>query len=455
VLDLGGDSHFRSLSVDSDGTIYAGASSELFAVNPDGTIKWSVTIPQVPSHVTVSEDGFLYVQTIQNKMYKLESTSGDMVNDDWPYDFSIYGYVSGVYPAAIAENGTILCGTGGRPYGYLHAINPDGTGKWEVENGNNVETLPAIDEENNVVYFGNNKNQLTKVDLDSGTILKRISPGGHGYITSHIAIGDNGLIYFTKFTNVGDNKGYIYAYDSDLNEKWRTQLGTYWVIPPSMGYDGTIYTAGRNTGKLSALDPSTGIEKWSFPLDGDFDSPPVIDKNGTVYVVTKNYLYALIPGETSAQLLWSFGLEGNGYPQPAIVEDGTLYILSRSGVLTALGKSIKEVSIDIKPGSETNPINLKSGGNVPVAIFGTSNFDVATIDPSTVTMAGAPVKLKKKGGLMASSEDVNDDGIDDLVVHFETAALQLSPTDTEAILEGETFNGIRIRGTDTVRIISK
>lgn len=454
VLDLGGFSHFRSLSVDSDGTIYVGASLELFAVNPDGTIKWSVYIPQNPAHVTISEDGFLYVQTIYNKMYKIDSIGGEMVSDYWPYDFSPFN-TQGVYPAAIAGDGTILCGTGGRGTQYLHAINPDGTGKWEVASGNNVETLPAIDEESNVVYFGNHNNQLTKVDLDSGTILKQVSPGGHGRILCHIAIGDNGLIYFTKATDVGDKKGYIYAYDSDLNEKWRTQLGSYFVFPPSIGYDGAIYTAGRNTNRLSALDPSTGIEKWSFLLDGDFYSPPVIDKSGTVYVVTKNYLYAVIPGETGTQLLWSFDLGGNGYSQPAIMEDGTLYILSRNGVLTALGEKIKDVSIDIKPGSETNPINPKSRGNVPVAIFGTSDFDVAAIDLSTVTLAGAPVKLKKKGVLMTSFEDVNNDGIVDLMVHFETAALQLSTMDTEAVLEGETFNGTRIRGADTVKVILK
>ena len=340
IFDLGGTTHFRSPSIDTDGTIYAGSETVLFALNPDGSTKWSAYIPsEMLNHVTISEDDFLYVQTSYHKMYKIDSATGNRVNENWPYDFSKFPYTNGVYAATIANDGTILCGTGGSPYGYLHAINPDGNEKWKVSCDDNVQTLPAVDEVNNVVYTGNNCNQVLKVDLVNGNIIEQASPGGHGYITTHIAIGDNGLIYFTKYTDVGDKKGYIYAYDSDLNEKWRTQLGSYWVVPPAIGYDGTIYTAGRSTKKLTALEPSTGIEKWSFSLDSDFNIPPVIDANGTVYVVTTNFLYAIIPYETHAELKWSYQLEGTGYSQPAIGEDGTLYFVTENGILTALGIS--------------------------------------------------------------------------------------------------------------------
>ena len=42
------------------------------------------------------------------------------------------------------------------------------------------------------------------------------------------------------------------------------------------------------------------------------------------------------------------------------------------------------VDIDIKPGSFPNSINTKSMGKVPVAILGTEDFDVMTVDPYTV-----------------------------------------------------------------------
>lgn len=54
---------------------------------------------------------------------------------------------------------------------------------------------------------------------------------------------------------------------------------------------------------------------------------------------------------------------------------------------------------------------------------------------------------------MASFENVNGDGLLDLVVHVSTSALQLSESDTEAVLEGKTTDGTSIRGTDSVRVV--
>ena len=45
------------------------------------------------------------------------------------------------------------------------------------------------------------------------------------------------------------------------------------------------------------------------------------------------------------------------------------------------------------------------------------------------------------------------DGLLELVLHESTEALQLSPTDTIAVLDGKTFNEEAIRGTDSVRVI--
>jgi len=54
---------------------------------------------------------------------------------------------------------------------------------------------------------------------------------------------------------------------------------------------------------------------------------------------------------------------------------------------------------------------------------------------------------------MASVEDVDGDGLDDLVVHVSTSALTLTSSDTTATLEGSTTDGQRIEGSDSVRIV--
>lgn len=78
------------------------------------------------------------------------------------------------------------------------------------------------------------------------------------------------------------------------------------------------------------------------------------------------------------------------------------------------------VEIDIKPGSFPNSINLKSKGVVPVAILGSASFNVDDVAVNTVTFTGAsPVRF--------SFADVNLDGYVDLVFHFRTQDLQLTP----------------------------
>jgi len=114
-----------------------------------------------------------------------------------------------------------------------------------------------------------------------------------------------------------------------------------------------------------------------------------------------------------------------------------------------------EVTIDIKPGSYPNSINLGSNGNVPVAIFSTEDFDATTVDPLTIRLSGAEVRLKGKGDPQVNFDDVDGDGLEDIIVHVDTQTFSLTGDDTEAILTGETFDGQKIRGVDTVRIVNE
>ena len=54
---------------------------------------------------------------------------------------------------------------------------------------------------------------------------------------------------------------------------------------------------------------------------------------------------------------------------------------------------------------------------------------------------------------MASFQDVNGDGLLDVVVHVSTETLQLSDTDTAAVLRGKTSDGRVVKGTDSVRVV--
>ncbi len=112
------------------------------------------------------------------------------------------------------------------------------------------------------------------------------------------------------------------------------------------------------------------------------------------------------------------------------------------------------VNIDIKPGSDLNSINLSSAGVITVAILSSDTFDATTVDPETVRLAGAGVKMAGKSGkYLSHEEDVNYDGLLDLVCKVYTAQFIIEEGVSVAVLEAETYDGQSIHGVDDIRIV--
>lgn len=112
-----------------------------------------------------------------------------------------------------------------------------------------------------------------------------------------------------------------------------------------------------------------------------------------------------------------------------------------------------EVQIDIKPGSEPNCFNNDGNGIIPVAILSSSIFNASTVDPLTVLLDGQGVQVVgKKGNLQSHLDDVNDDGLDDLVLQIEDIDGIYSEGDSVGVLTGKTYAGVDIFGEDTICI---
>ncbi len=199
--------------------------------------------------------------------------------------------------------------------------------------------------------------------------------------------------------------------------------------------------------------------------------PPSGFKLGTPPTYYSISTTATFTGQVEVCLSWTQGQFNNENNLKLFHFDGTSWTnITESGypdtvnnVICGLATSFSdfaifekkqvEATIDIKPGATPNTINLGSNGTVPVTIFSTPEFDATTIDPLSVTLASAPVKLKGNGTSMSSFQDVNGDGLLDLVVHVSTEALQLSETDTLANLIGYTSDNTEVIGSDTVRVV--
>jgi hypothetical protein len=107
--------------------------------------------------------------------------------------------------------------------------------------------------------------------------------------------------------------------------------------------------------------------------------------------------------------------------------------------------------VDVKPDSDTNPIQPFSQGVVPVAILGADDFDVTTIDRATLALAPGPVAPAHSQG--GHEEDVNGDGFPDLVSHYRIPEIAFRDDTTELCVSGFTADGSEIEGCDTIQLV--
>jgi hypothetical protein len=142
-------------------------------------------------------------------------------------------------------------------------------------------------------------------------------------------------------------------------------------------------------------------------------------------------------------------------PDPCIAsrasdgDDIVLTVLSATASDWLFGYEIRtlEVALDVKPGSDENPIDPQSRGVIPVAILTRGDFSAVDADP-------ASVRFGPTGSEAAAShwafEDVDGDGAMDQILHFETQETGIVCGDTTVRLTGRTFHGHFIQGSDQI-----
>jgi len=289
TLDAGAT---NSPAIASDGTLYVCASNggqRLYAINPDGTEKWSnPTWRNMNSTPAVGSDGTIYV--VQ---------AGD-----------------------------------------LAAYYPDHTHKWSYAVGEFIYSHPAIGPDGTIYFTANNKFYAIKDNGSSaGHIWIKTVPGT--FTGSSPAIATSGPSSGTIYVGTWD---YLYAFTSTGDPKWSYNIvSLLHSTSPAIGADGTIYINSGNGGLIAITDTGwAGVDKWEFDIAGGrCQASPAIGSDGTIYIGNNtaspnSRFWAITDNGTGATVKWVRPDLGPTDASAVIGADSTVYFQNRGGVFYAL-----------------------------------------------------------------------------------------------------------------------
>ena len=326
----------------------------------------------------------------------------------------------------------------------------------------------AVDGTGNV-YVADRYNHRIQKFTGDGTYLTKWGTLGYGdgqfENPEGVAVDSDGNVYVSDIINHRIQK---FTGDGTYLTQWGTRGngdGQFYA-PYGVGIDGggNVYVADMGNNRIEVFTSGGSyLTQWGArgSGDGQFYYPygVAVDGDGHVFVAD-SYNYRIQESTPTGTYLTAWGTKGSGDGQffnpagVAVDGSGKVYVAdSYNHRIQVFAPLSRDVRVDVRPGDEDNVVNPGAHGVLPVAILSEPDFDATTVDPLSVRLAGASVRMRPHGGPMAWARDVDGDGRADLLLHVESDELALAPGDTVANLTGEAPNHQVVRGSDRVRVV--
>jgi hypothetical protein len=101
-------------------------------------------------------------------------------------------------------------------------------------------------------------------------------------------------------------------------------------------------------------------------------------------------------------------------------------------------------------------VDSESHANLPVTLCSSASFDPRTLDPQSITMAGAATRVFSYQKVSSCGADIT---FPDMALQFEADALHVNSNNTVAFLRGATKSSVvptkRIRGSAIVKAVGQ
>jgi hypothetical protein len=277
------------------------------------------------------------------------------------------------------------------------------------------------------------------------------------------------------------------AYAATFTECYQ-ELCASMTVPDSVApnTDFEISIEGRLVGETLYFDefPFMFLEnaQWYY---NDFH---IVSTNGVSAGPSENFLnhsqghmeqsYVLNKPPGSYTYTFVFGLR-NGWSTV-----GRWYDVAVEVEINTAAKETRRVAFDIKPDSCRNPFNIKSKGVFPAAILGSDDFDVRTVVPEDVRVAGVrpvqytyediaqPLESSVAMSAQADCSQATPDGHLDLVLKFRSEDIQQALIETQGLTlntgdvvpvkmtapvqsQSDSMVQSEIEGEDVIQVITK
>jgi outer membrane protein assembly factor BamB len=390
--------------------------------------------------ITVGPDGLLYISalntqpspTINERVLRYD-LKGNFVDVFLEKGLAADGKIG--TPDGLGNPGRLRFGPDGHLYVIANAPGSDEVLRFDGETGEFlgfaavglITPQDIVFDSDGLMYVTNGNifaSSIYRFDYETGQFVDVFVPTGSGGLEAPtmMAFGPDGNLYVASFPQKavfrfdGETGAFI---DIFVDLSTIGAQGSTFPVSIVFGPDGNLYTHVVFSGPVSGIyrfsgDDGTIIDEWIEPGSGGLK----LANGGMLFV------------DQDCERFNNPGLANNCFLPTTV-----------------------NVDIDINPGSDSNCLNINGSGVIPVAILGSASFDVADVDITTLSFGGLAVRMRGKKGPICGYEDSNDDGIQDLVCHFEDDPSAWSVGSDSATLSGELLDGSPFEGSDSICVV--